>query len=174
MLSLARYFSNQVLVPEKMLKGNGTEVIPSGIHDEWGLFWLQAGNKVSTLVRIRGTGVKEEVHLGGHTGVPGLRKESNRAGVIKNVGAKAQRVQRLIVLSWTCCWMCISVQGWPTSQKWADTGRASSPVHLAYGVLLAPLGLRANSPHFITLWLSLCDSPAETVHLSLGLEPMVL
>ena len=51
-------FSNQVLVPEKLLTGNRTEVIPSGVHDEWELLWLQAGNKVSTLVRIRHRGVK--------------------------------------------------------------------------------------------------------------------
>ena len=38
--------------------GNRTEVIPSGVHDEWELLWLQAGNKVSTLVGIRQRGVK--------------------------------------------------------------------------------------------------------------------
>ena len=105
--------------------------------------------------------------------------------MIKNVGAKtqSQRVQRLIVLSWTCCWMCISIQGWPTSQKWADIGRASSPIHLAHGVLLAPLGLRANSrvflPYhcpFVTWQLKLCTSVwdlnllAEITHLVSGLN----
>ena len=45
--------------------------------------------------------------------------------------------------------------GWPAHQKWADIGRAYSPVHLAHGILQALLRPRPNSQHFLTLSLSL-------------------
>ena len=66
-----------------------------------------------------------------------------------------RRVQRITIVSWTCCWMCISIQGWPASQKGADIGRASSLVCLACGIPQASLGPRRNSQHFLTLSLAL-------------------
>ena len=74
-------------------------------------------------------------------------------------------------LSWTCCWMCISIWSWPASQKWADSSRASSPVCLVCGVPWASVGPRPNSQTFSCLIAVPSWSPAETVHLRLRLEP---
>ena len=47
--------------------------------------------------------------------------------------------------------MCLSIQGWPASQKWADISSASSPVCLACGVPQASLGPRPNSQRLLIL-----------------------
>ena len=58
MLSVPRQSPNQVLLPKKFFQRNGTEDVPSGVDNERELVQLQAGNKGSAPVRVRGRRVR--------------------------------------------------------------------------------------------------------------------